>query len=238
MKFRNQLLAVVNERTNSSILPYLRLVQLRPDQIIAEDGVFIDEVCFPESAVLSCVKVMSDGRVAEVGTVGMEGAAGLLPCLAETPAVARITVKVGGAAMMLRSSVLRTEAWKDGPLRAALLTAVAAETRATAQTAACNALHPASCRLARWLLNTQDRTGSDQIPLTQDYMALMLGLQRTTTNGIALGLRQAGAIHYLRGVVHIRDRAALIAAACECYHADEATETGDGAAETERRRVG
>lgn len=238
MRFRNQLLALLIDRTDGSILPNLRLVQLRPDRIIAEDGVVPDEVCFPESAVLSCLKVMSDGKVTEVGAVGKEGAAGLLPCLAESGTTARIAVKIGGAATMLWSSVLRTAAWKDDVLRAALLAAAAVEARDTAQAAACNALHPAGCRLARWLLNTQDRTGSDRFPLTQDYMALMLGLQRPTANGIALGLKQAGAIHYSRGVVHIRDRPALMAAACECYDAGDTMETGDGVAEMERRRAG
>lgn len=194
-------------------------ISLRTGEGVHSAGQPIESVIFPSSAVLSAVTLMRDGSSVETATIGHEGAAGLLPALAGTTASNRVFAQIGGSAVRLPAADLRKAALESTALLDLLLRASQAGVAEAEQSVACNALHDAPSRLARWLLLTQDRTGGPVFPLTQDYMAIMVGVQRTTISAIASGLKAAGLIHYSRGVMEIRDRPGLEAAACECYSA-------------------
>lgn len=164
---------------------------------------------------------MLDGRVIETMTVGRESAAALLDAVTALPTSSRIFVQVAGMALTLPAAAYR-DRLEHSP---ALVDLTLRHARASAQQAelgvGCNLAHTADGRLARWLLMTQDRIGSDVLPLTQDYLAIMTGVQRTTVSLIAAALKRAGVIDYARGQVTVLDRAALVASACECYALSE-----------------
>ena len=177
----------------------------------------MDSVFFPSNAVLSIVTVMVDGRGVESSTVGHESAAPLLWALSHGRSKARIFAQIGGAAIRMPASTLRAKAAASPALMALLMRHSASLNFQAEQGVACNILHDAPARLARWLLMTQDRTGNRSLPLTQEYMSVMTGVQRTTISAVANQLRAAGLIRFSRGNVEVLDRAGLEAFACECY---------------------
>ncbi|MET0272714.1 MAG: Crp/Fnr family transcriptional regulator [Phenylobacterium sp.] len=200
-----------------ALLPVLSETPLERGQVLFEPHDPVEAVYFPSSAVLSVVAVMRNGNAVETSSVGCESATPLLQALSKLPVNSRIFAQVGGAAMRLPASVLRQRSEESPELRRLLLRHAGLIARQAEQGVACNALHQASARLARWLLMTQDRTGDRTLPLTQDYLAIMTGVQRTTISAIASQLRAAGLIRFSRGRLGILDRDGLEAAACECY---------------------
>jgi CRP-like cAMP-binding protein len=236
MEFRNFLLAALRLEDAAALTPRLKEVTLSNGQVLFEPGASVDTLYFPSSACVSVVAEMQDGKTVEIATVGRESATGLLDLLTECPAGTRSFVQIAGAALTLKASDFRARL-KESPalLRLALLH-VRANSRQAETSVACNAAHTADGRLARWLLMTQDRVGADAFPLTQDYMAVMTGVQRSTVSVLAAGLKKSGIIDYSRGQVTIRDRPRLIQHACECYATVQAqfdglrTDDGDRAA--------
>lgn len=162
---------------------------------------------------------MENGQNVESSTIGPETATPLLAALAGQPVRARIFAQIGGGAIRIPASMLRAQALASPGLMTLLLRHAGAIGFQAEQGVACNVLHGAPQRLARWILMTQDRTGSRSLPLTQDYMAVMTGVQRTTISMVANQLRAAGLIRYSRGNLEVLDRAGLEAYACECYRA-------------------
>jgi CRP-like cAMP-binding protein len=164
---------------------------------------------------------MRDGRIVETTTVGRESAPGLLDAVTNRPTSSRIFVQVAGAALALPSAVFRQRLAESR----GLVNLTLRHARGLAQQAelgvGCNLAHSADGRLARWLLMTQDRTGGDVLPLTQDYLAVMTGVQRTTVSLMAAALKKAKIIDYSRGQLTILDREGLIGQACECYAISE-----------------
>lgn len=173
------------------------------------------QVYFPHAGLVS-ISVLDERHCIEVGSIGPEGAAGLHPGVAGTPMLTRATVQIGGVFSVIAMRPF-AEAVRQSD-EVATLAALACEwpLRQAQQLASCNAIHSADMRLARWLLLAAMRTGSDQLTITQEELAGMLGIRRTTATLIAQKLHQAGAIGYSRGKIAIGDRNALQAAACPC----------------------
>jgi len=194
-------------------------ISLERGEVLFEPGDPVERVFFPSNAVLSVLTVMLDGHAVESSTIGHESATPLLWTLASQPSRARIFTQIGGAATRLPASVLRARARESAELTTLLIRHSASITFQAEQGVACNILHDAPARLARWLLMTQDRTGNRSLPLTQEYMSVMTGVQRTTISLVANQLRAAGLIRFSRGNVEVLDRPGLQERACECYGA-------------------
>jgi CRP-like cAMP-binding protein len=217
MEFGNFLLDALRPDDAAALTPRLKEVTLSNGQVLFEQDSVIDTLYFPVTACISIVAVMRDGKTIEIATVGRESAGGLLDVLTDKPSATRLFVQVGGAALVLRTSDFRARMADSPPLMQLVLQHVRATARQAETSVACNIAHTAAARLARWLLMTQDRVGSPAFLLTQDYMAVMTGVQRSTVSLMAAALKKAGVIDYARGKVTILDRPRLIDHACECY---------------------
>ncbi|HEY2356448.1 MAG TPA: Crp/Fnr family transcriptional regulator [Phenylobacterium sp.] len=221
MHFRNFLLRALPDDDAAHLTPQLKEVSLSRGQPLYEPGDTVSTLYFPSSACISIVSVMRDGRLVETTTIGRESAPALLDAVTDQPATSRIFVQVSGAALTLSSKAYRARL-AVSPL---LVELTLRHARGLSQQAelgvGCNLAHHAEGRLARWLLMTQDRIGTDVLPLTQDYLAVMTGVQRTTVSLMAAALKKAGVISYSRGHLTIVDRDALMARACECYAISE-----------------
>ena len=198
-------------------MPDLCEVSLSQAEVLFDVGDMADHVYFPSSAVISIVTVMEDGRSAESHTIGRESGVGLVNAASRMAVQSRVFAQIGGGALRLPASSLRRRLASSPTMLEHLMRHVHATLLQAQQFTACNVLHSADQRLARWLLMTADRTGSASFPLTQEYMAIMTGVQRSTVSVIAGTLKKAGVIDYVRGQVVVRDREALIRHACECY---------------------
>lgn len=214
---RNQFLLDLDRAASGPLLPYTREVALARGDTVMEEGAVAGSIVFPEGALLSAVAAMSDGRMVEVCSVGQDGAVGVLSCLTSAPEGCRTVVRVGGPARILPASILKVAAERDEALRGVLLKSIQNRAVRSEQELACNALHEVTGRLARWLLLACARTAGSRLLLTQEDMAVVLGVQRTTLNASAMYLRSLGAIRYSRGSLEVLDAARLETAACECY---------------------
>ena len=192
-------------------------VELALGQVIAESNEPFRHVYFPETAVFSIISRMADGAV-EVGTVGNEGMAGVAVFLDTDACVNETVAQIPGTAGRIESARFVEGAATRPELRRLLHRYTEAYLTQVAQTAACNRLHGIEARCARWLLMTHDRVGeAERFPLTQGYLAIMLGVRRGGVSLAAGALRDAGLIQYSRGAIRVVDRAGLEKAACECY---------------------
>ncbi len=197
-------------------MPDLAEVAFAPGQVLFEVGDKADNVYFPSSAVISVVTVMEDGRSAESHTIGRESGVGLVNAAGDVAVQSRVFAQVAGAALRLPATALRRRLAASDTLPGLMMRHVHASLLQAQQFTACNVLHQADQRLARWLLMTADRTGSPSFALTQEYMAVMTGVQRTTVSTLANGFKERGLIRYSRGHVEILDDDGLRAASCEC----------------------
>ena len=185
---------------------------------IAAAGEPFEHVYFPETAVISVISRMADGAAVEVGTVGNEGMAGVAVFLDAEASANETVAQIPGTASRVPAATFVAGADSRPALRRLLNRYTQAYLTQVAQTAACNRLHRIEARCARWLLMTHDRVGgAERFPLTQEYLAIMLGVRRAGVTVAAGALRDAGLIRYSRGAVRVLDRAGLEAAACECY---------------------
>jgi len=192
-------------------------VELDLGQVIAESNEPFRHVYFPETAVFSIISRMADGAV-EVGTVGSEGMAGIAVFLDTDACVNETVAQIPGAAGRIESARFVDGAATRPELRRLLNRYTEAYLTQVAQTAACNRLHGIEARCARWLLMTHDRVGeAERFPLTQEYLAIMLGVRRGGVSVAAAALKDAGLIQYSRGAIRVVDRAGLEKAACDCY---------------------
>lgn len=218
----NRLLAALTPREYAILEPHLELVQLARGRVLFEPGDDVTTTYFPcRKAMVSLLIVTRDGREVEAATIGREGAVGGIVSEGHKPAFGRAMVQIGGEALAIPTSHL--EAAKTGSTRFTDLFARYADALLAQmmQSVACNALHTAEERAARWLLATHDRAGDNIIQLTQESLAEMLGVQRTTVSAVTSALAARGLIRNRRGRVEVLDRAGLERAACECYRAVE-----------------
>ena len=200
----------------------MNLVALASGDVLYEPDYAVDWVYFPNTAVLSVVTVMADGRTVESDTIGCESVVGVLAALGGSVSTSRTLTQIPGAAMRLSASRLRAQADVSSDLRRLLVRHSHANLAQAHQSVACNALHGVSQRLCRWLLMSQDRTAADAVELTQQYLATMVGVQRTTITQALRDLTTAQLIRQGRGRIYILDRAGMEARACECYQAVQA----------------
>jgi CRP-like cAMP-binding protein len=217
VKLLNFFLSALKEVDQASLLASMTEINLAPGEVLFETGEPIDWVYFPGSACVSFVTLMSDGRAVETSTVGRESVVGLVDAMTNMPSRGRVFAQIGGGAMRLSATTFRTQVLGSHSLLRLSLQHVRATALQAEQGVACNATHDVRGRLARWLLMTQDRVGTSSFPLTQEYMAVMTGVQRSTVSAMAGTLKKSGVIDYSRGNLIIRDRPALMKHACECY---------------------
>jgi CRP-like cAMP-binding protein len=213
----NQLLAAIadaRERFDGT----LRLEELELRTQLYERDQPIDRVVFPIDCVCSMLSEMEDGRSVEVATVGREGMVGLPVFLQSSRTSSHLAfVQVAGRALTMDAEAFARVVEETPQLNAILHRYTLALLGQIAQASACNRLHRMDQRAARWLLLTHDRVRKDRFPLTQDFLAQMLGVPRGRVNEAAQQLQQAGTITYTRGVVTVTDRPGLEAISCECY---------------------
>lgn len=214
----NRLLASLKPAERSILEPVMQVVLLNRGDILFEPGQDVTHTHFPGPGVIaSLVVTMSDGRAVETATIGREGAIGGIISAGHKPAFARAVVQIGGTALRMETAALESAKERSSIIRDLFSRYADTLLAQTMQSVACNALHPIDARLCRWLLTTHDRVDSDEIVLTQEYLAEMLGVQRTTVSGVARLLQERGLISYSRGRMVILDRPAIEAGACECY---------------------
>jgi CRP-like cAMP-binding protein len=215
---RNLLLAALPEIDRDRIVPTLDVVKLTLKEFLHKSGEHIEHVYFPGGGFCSIVTVLEDGRMVEVATVGREGMVGLTAAL-DGNSVLSATMVQGEADVCYRmtAEAFRREMDRHGAFCALLSHYAEALVAVIMQSTACNAVHTVEQRLARWLLMAYDRMGSDEFPLTQEFVAMMLGANRPTVTVVAGTLQRAGLITYHRGRVTILDRKKLESASCECY---------------------
>lgn len=200
------------------MLPAFQLLTLEMSHLLYEPNEVITHIYFPLTAVTSVLSEMEDGTTVEVATVGREGMVGLSVFLGGETTFLRTIAQVPGMALsMEREDFLGLVKDTSSDLQPVLLRYTQALFTQLAQQSACNRSHNMEERCARWILMTQDRVGKDEFPLTQEFLAYMLGSRRASVTLAAGILARAGLIRYTRGIIRVLDRARLEEATCECY---------------------
>lgn len=215
--YTNQLLRTLSSSAYSRLAPHLQTCNLDSSQIIYEANETIEFAYFPNRAMISLVSIMEDGATTEIGLIGNEGMVGLPIILGSPRSSSRAIVQVPGDSVKIGAKILQ-EAFKTSEeLQNLLLLYTQAFLTQVSQTAACNRQHNIEERLARWLLSVHDCVLEDELPLTQEFVANMLGVRRSGVTIAANTLQNAGMIKYRRGRITILDHQALEATSCECY---------------------
>ena len=213
----NRFLAALSPGDIETIEPWLTKVSLSLGEQVQRLDDNIETIYLPVKSILSVVTMMVDGRGVESFSIGRESGFGLINCLGARSGFSQVVAQVPGEAWTLPVARLRVAADQNPAVRNLIVRHAQAHAAMSEQSAACNALHQVNARLCRWLLLSQDRAGSASLPLTQEFLGLMLGVRRTTVTLAAQALSAAGLIRYSRGRLEILDRAGLEHASCECY---------------------
>jgi CRP-like cAMP-binding protein len=213
----NLFLAALPPKDFLLLAPHLRSVQLEHGVILHDAGERIEQVYFLQSGLASLVTVMKNGTAVLAATVGRAGVVSATVGIGSHRAFGRAVVEIAGNAVRMVGSQFHAAVEESDTLRTLIIEYNDLLLSQVQQTVACNALHSVKARLCRWLLEMQDCIGGSPIPLTQEIIAQMLGVRRTTLTVIARLLQGAGMIRYRRGLITIVDRAKLEGNACECY---------------------
>lgn len=213
----NRLLAQLSDSDYELLRPHLKPLVLDYRAVLYAPNQLIEFVYFIESGVGSLVNTMANGDAAEVGTIGNEGIVGLPIVFGDTTAPTGVYIQVPGAGFRIPAHLFGEQLNRSRSLRTAFLHYAAAFFNQVAQSAACIAFHPIEKRCCRWLMMTRDRMPTDEFMLTQEFLAMMLGVQRSSVNGAMRSLQKEHLVRYSRGNVRILDRKRLQASACECY---------------------
>ncbi len=214
---KNRLLSMLPPDVAERLQPHLEIVDLELRQSLYTANEPITHIYFPCTAVCSLLLTLDEDTLIEIATVGKEGMVGLPAFLGAGSIPGEAFCQVAGRAVRLPAAILLQESHSGGPLHDLLQRYTQAHINQIAQSAACGRAHSIDERCARWLLITHDQVGSDQFPLTQQFLALMLGVRRAGVNAAASILQRAGYIRYTRGVITVADRSGLESAACACY---------------------
>jgi CRP-like cAMP-binding protein len=214
----NRLLARMSDNTLQRLRPHLQRVPLEVPQVLYKPLAPIDYVYFPDRGVLSALAIMTDGSAIEVGNIGNEGVAGVLSLAGAKLSPNQVIVQVDGEGQRVRSEVLDELVGRDDALRQLFLTYHATFLHQVSQSVACNGLHPIRQRCCRWMLMTHDRVHADEMPLTHEFLGIMLGVRRASVTEVLQALKKEGLIRYTRGNITVLDRPGLEAVCCECYH--------------------
>jgi CRP-like cAMP-binding protein len=214
---RNRLLLALPSRNLRQLLPELEHVLCEREQILMDADSALEDVFFPDSGVVSVMAVYSDGNTIEMATIGREGCTGVQAVFGAKSSSIRLFVQIpGSAAKMSRAAFIRAMGSLP-PFRSLMYSYVHAFLEQVMVSVACNGAHSLKQRLARWLLMMRDRSDEDTLPVTQNLLAEMLGVQRPTITNVARELEQAALIERGRRQLTILDRQALTEASCECY---------------------
>jgi CRP-like cAMP-binding protein len=215
----NLLLASLSPGDLAALQPHLKLAHFEQEQVLFEAGDTIDATYFPTSAVVSIVVTLSSGQVVEAAMVGRDGVVGASAALDGRMALSRGVIQLSGEAMVCSLAGLRGAAMQSQPLLSLLIRHEQTLYSQAQQSTACMAAHHVNARLCRWLLRSRDLSQSDTLLFTQEFLAEMLGVHRTSVTVVAHTLQQAGIIKYTRGKIQITNLEGLRDAACECYEA-------------------
>jgi CRP-like cAMP-binding protein len=216
----NHFLASLSSQDNELLQAHLHHPkQLSTGTVIYDVDDTIPRVIFPYNGIISVVVALSGGQYIEAGMLGRNSVVGVGAALDGPTAFNRAIVQGDGTATAIDAAVLKRLADQSKTLRHSLVQHNHAAQAQTQQVAACNALHGLDERLCRWLLQSRDLLRSDILPLTQEFLSQMLGVQRSSVTMVARRLQEAGLISYRRGRIHVLDVEALQDACCECYQA-------------------
>jgi CRP-like cAMP-binding protein len=215
----NLFLATIALADLAAMTPYLEPVSLPARHILQDKDQPVEHIYFPGRGMISLVMPLEDGALIETGLVGREGAIGLSALTGHKPSLHSAMVQMQGDAMRIRASVMRELSLRHPGLMTQVLLSSQALYAQVSYAAVCNVRHNLLERLARWLLMAHDRAENEVLPLTQEFMAMMLGARRPGVTVAANMLQHSGAITYGRGRVSICDRRRLEDSACECYAA-------------------
>jgi len=213
----NRLLGLLTPADYARLRPHLHRIPLGYRQSLYRANKPIEFVYFIETGVGSLVNTMANGQAAEVGTIGNEGIVGLPLLLGDDRAPTSVYVQVPGVGLKMKATLFIKELARSASMRIVMLRYAHAFFNQVAQSAACNHFHSLHQRCCRWMLMTHDRMQADEFLLTQEFLAMMLGVQRTGVTAAAGALQRAGLIRYVRGKVAIIDRPGLVHHSCECY---------------------
>jgi CRP-like cAMP-binding protein len=214
---QNRLLASLASEELTALQPHMEQVSLSHGQSIVLPYEPIPFVYFPLNSLLSLVTVMEDGSTVEAGAIGREGMAGLPVLLDADMTPMQTLTQIPGEAVRIKARIIKEAFDKGGTLQKVLHRYIHTTIVTGSQTAACNRLHHIEARLCRWLLMSSDGVDSEELFLTQDFLATMLGVRRAGVSEAASQLQEKGLIRYQRGRIQIVDRKSLETAACECY---------------------
>ena len=214
---QNQLLDALPRSDYERVAPGLEHVQLKLGDVLYESGARLRHVYFPTTAIISLLYVMEDGASAEIAVVGNEGVLGISLFMGGETTPSRAVVQSAGYAFRLKAELLKDEFGRFGPTMQLLLRYTQALITQMAQTAVCNRHHSVDQQLCRWLLLCLDRLESNELSMTQELIANMLGVRREGVTEAAGKLHAAGLIDYSRGRITVLDRPGLEKRSCECY---------------------
>lgn len=216
---RNDLLASLDHNDIAFFYPHLKIVQLKHGTVLGTPGDEVDFVWFPFNCLMSLVCTSSDGASSEAATLGREGVINLFSVIGGCDVVAEAVVQIEGSAGRLSAGVFRQLFDQRPALRRACIGFAGRLVARMSREVLCSSHHAVVPRLAGWLLGASDRTERKILSLTQEHLAALLGVQRSTLTEAARALQALGAISYRRGLITIQDRRSLEAHACECYRA-------------------
>jgi len=216
---QNFLLASLPASDLALLQPGLVQTELKQGVLLHDLNDDIETVYFPQSGMASLLAVMEDGVAIEVATVGRQGVVGAMTGIGFNRASTRAVVQLPGQASKISAALFESAVRRSPTLRELIIRHKEALLVQVQHIAACNSLHKVEARLCRWILQSSDHLASDEIGLTQEFLAEMLGVNRTTVTLVAQTLQKAGLVRYKRGHIRIIDRAGLEDMSCECYRA-------------------
>ncbi|HEX8472950.1 MAG TPA: Crp/Fnr family transcriptional regulator [Pyrinomonadaceae bacterium] len=213
----NKLLARLPQEEYERLLPYLEHVPFVLGEVVYESGGQMGHIYFPTTAIISLLYMMENGSSAEMGVAGNEGLVGIALFMGGNTVPNRAVVQSAGEALRMKAQALQEEFARGGTFQRLLLRYTQALMTQMSQTAVCNRLHTVEQQLCRWLLLSRDRLNSDELVMTQELIANMLGVRREGVTQAAGRLQEQGLISYVRGRITMLDRSGLESTVCECY---------------------
>ena len=214
---KNRLIASLWDCSAQEWLKHLEPMDMPVGTVLYEPGAVVTHVYFPTTAIVSLMYVLENGATAETAVVGFEGVVGVSLFMGGDSSPCGATVRSAGRGFRLKAQILMTEFHHCGPMQHLLLRYAQAMITQMSQTAVCNRHHGVDQQLCRWLLLSLDRLPNNQVVMTQEQIANILGVRREGITAAALALQKAGLIEYTRGRIAVLDRAALEARTCECF---------------------
>ncbi len=217
LKNRNHIFEAMPTNEWERLLPFIETIELPLGKVLYEPGTKMSHVIFPSSAIVSLLYALENGSSAEIAVVGNEGVVGISIFMGGESTSSRAVVQSAGVGYRIKSSILLDEFNRGGPIMHLLLRYTQALITQMSQTAVCNRHHSLDQQLCRWLLLSADRLTGNELIMTQELIANMLGVRREGVTEAALKIQKAGLIQYARGHITILDRHGLERRTCECY---------------------